>query len=251
MEETDAHLWAPQPTEYENTPGTPRVTDQQNKTADTTATTAPANATTTGHTTPTKAGKPVNLKHLARDVVVLTTNGLYPLEDILAVYGFTIDEYHSEIYRLPVYQTEYQHWEKRVQADDKALMREQARLVAEANISTINERLKDPKSKTSDVINGLRLLMEIGDMMPKKDDRMSGITVMIDFGQSMNQQIAQGHGLVIEHEPRRAVSQPNQTAQPHNQTTQAAQPTQPTQPTQPIQPYPHGHTTSQSEHDNG
>lgn len=249
MEETNAHLWAPQPTEYENIADTSHVTDQQNKTADTITTTATTtNATTTGDTTPTKAGKPVNLKHLARDVVVLTTNGLYPLEDILAVYGFTIDEYHSEIYRLPAYQTEYQHWEKRVQADDKALMREQARLVAEANISTINERLKDPKSKTSDVINGLRLLMELGDMMPKKDDRMSGITVMIDFGQSMNQQIAQGHGLVIEHEPRRTVSQPNQTAQPHNQTNQAAQPAQPTQP---IQPYPHGQTTNQSERDNG
>lgn len=146
-----------------------------------------------------KNSKPVNLKHLARDVVVLTTNGLYPIEDVLAVYGFTLDSYHCEIYRLPAYQAEYRHWQKRVEADDKALIREQARLVAEANISVINERLKDPKSKTSDVVNGLRLLMEIGDMMPKKDDKMSGITVMIDFGDSMNRQLVQGH--VIEHDP--------------------------------------------------
>lgn len=128
----------------------------------------------------------VNMEHLARDVVVLTANGLYQLDDILEAYGLTRDTYHAEIFRTPLYQREHNLWQKRIAADSKALMREQARLFAEASLKHLHARMQDPKTKTSDVINGLRTLMELGDLAPKKDDKTSGLTVVIDFGQTVN-----------------------------------------------------------------
>jgi len=135
---------------------------------------------------------------LARDLVVLTANGAFSEFEVLSGYGLLdlesdLTDRHNEIATiistLLAYQPFYQSfikWQERIKTDDKAVIREQARLIYAANLRNLHMKMQNPKTSAQALAVVMNTLAEVGDLKPKKEDNVSGLTVMIDFGQNVN-----------------------------------------------------------------
>jgi len=130
------------------------------------------------------------LRLLARDMAVLTVNGFARASDIAAAYGIPYP-LPPEVATHTVYRQEEAKWTRRL-SDETAILREQAKLLVANNLTQVQLLLADPGLSPQHRVALNRMLMELGDLMPKKDDTNVGITVMLDYGPAMNARLPSG-----------------------------------------------------------
>lgn len=139
----------------------------------------------------------LNLDHLARDTVIFVRPGVFTHDEVYGSEGYNLTPADfAFLDNYPPYQLLLTQWEKKAHSSSKSLPREQARVLFASNIRNLHIRLQDPKTSAGQVISALDMLADIGDIKPKKDDNASGLTVVLDFGQTMNNAIAVAHNTV-------------------------------------------------------
>lgn len=141
----------------------------------------------------------LNLDHMARDTVLFVRPGVFTREEVYGEQGYNItDEELVRLQTYPPYQAAIARWEKASEANGKALAKEQAKVLFTANMRNLHIRLQNEKTTAGQIISAMDMLADIADLKPRKDDNNSGLTVVLDFGATMNQVIQPQR--IIEHD---------------------------------------------------
>ena len=141
----------------------------------------------------------LDLDHLARDTVLFIRPGVFTHEEVYGEQGYNVTaEELARLQTYPPYQAAIARWEKASEANGKALAKEQAKVLFTANMRNLHIRLQGEKTTAGQVISAMDMLADIADLKPRKDDNNSGLTVVLDFGASMNQVIQPKR--IIEHD---------------------------------------------------